>query len=51
MAVLRDADGPVHSSRIDAVWPDAAQRERCLAGLVADRLVEAAGPSTYALPS
>lgn len=51
MAVLRDADGPVHSSRIDAVWPDAAQRDRCLAGLVADRLVEAAGPSTYALPS
>ena len=51
MAVLRDADGPVHSSRIDAVWPDATQRDRCLAGLVADRLVEAAGPSTYALPS
>lgn len=51
MAALRDADGPVHSSRIDAVWPDAAQRDRCLAGLVADRLVEAAGPSTYALPS
>ena len=34
MAVLRDADGPVHSSRIDAVWPDDVQRERCLAGLV-----------------
>lgn len=51
MAVLRDAHGPVHSSRIDAVWPDATQRDRCLAGLVADRLVEAAGPSTYALPS
>ncbi|MEO7627733.1 MAG: A/G-specific adenine glycosylase [Nocardioides sp.] len=51
MAVLREAEGPVHSSRIDAVWPDDVQRERCLAGLVADRLVEAAGPSTYALPS
>lgn len=51
MAVLRDAEGPVHSSRLDAVWLDDVQRERCLAGLVADRLVEAAGPSTYALPT
>jgi A/G-specific adenine glycosylase len=51
MAVLRDADGPVHQSRIDAVWPDDAQRDRCLAGLVADRLIVAAGPSAYALPS
>jgi A/G-specific adenine glycosylase len=51
MAVLRDAEGPVHASRLGAVWPDDVQRERCLAGLVADRLVEAAGPSTYALPT
>jgi len=51
MAVLRDADGPVHHSRIDAAWPDATQRDRCLAGLVADRLILAAGPSAYALPS
>jgi A/G-specific adenine glycosylase len=51
MAVLREADGPVHRSRIDAVWPDDTQRERCLAGLVDDRLIVAAGPSAYALPS
>ena len=51
MAVLRDADGPVPTSRIDATWPDAAQRERCLAGLVKDRLIEPAGPTAYALPS
>ena len=51
MAVLRDADGPVHRSRIDAVWPDDAQRDRCLAGLVDDRLIVAVGPSAYALPS
>ncbi|PUA82726.1 A/G-specific adenine glycosylase [Nocardioides currus] len=51
MAVLRDADGAVHRSSIEAVWPDAEQRERCLAALVADRLVVAAGPSAYALPS
>ena len=51
MAVLREADGPVHRSRIDAVWPDDTQRERCLAGLVDDRLIVTAGPSAYALPS
>lgn len=51
MAVLREADGPVHRSRIDAVWPDDTQRNRCLAGLVDDRLIVAAGPSAYALPS
>ena len=51
MAVLRDADGPVHHSRIDVVWPEVTQRERCLAGLVADRLIVAAGPAAYALPS
>jgi len=51
MAVLRDADGPVHQSLIDAVWPDDTQRERCLAGLVDDRLIVAAGPSAYSLPS
>lgn len=51
MAVLREAEGPVHTARIDAVWPDVIQRERCLAGLVVDRLVVAAGPSAYALPS
>ena len=51
MAVLRDTDGPVHRSRIEAAWPDATQRDRCLAGLVDDRLVVAAGPSAYALPS
>jgi A/G-specific adenine glycosylase len=51
MAVLRDADGSVHWSRIAAVWPDDAQRDHCLAGLVADRLIVAAGPSAYALPS
>ncbi|WP_036489997.1 A/G-specific adenine glycosylase [Nocardioides sp. CF8] len=51
MALLRDAEGSVPTSRIHAVWPDDTQRERCLAGLVADRLVEAVGPSAYALPS
>ena len=42
---------PVHRSRLEAVWPDDARRERCLAGLVDDRLIVAVGPSAYALPS
>jgi len=50
LAVLRDTDGPVHRSRLEAVWSDAAQRERCLAGLVTDRLAVTVGAGTYALP-
>ena len=51
MALVREADGPVAVSRIEAVWPGAEQRERCLAALVEDGLLVAAGPTTYALPS
>ncbi len=50
LAVLRDADGPVHRSTLDAVWLDADQRERCLASLLADALVVRTSPDTYALP-
>lgn len=50
LAVLRDSDGPVHRSRLDAVWTDEPQRIRCLASLVQDGLVAAVGPDTYALP-
>ena len=51
MAVLREADGPVHASRLDAAWPqDGEQRSRCLEGLVADGLVRLTGPSSWALP-
>ena len=50
LAVLRDSETPVHRSRLDAVWSDTTQRERCLAGLLTDALVVAAGPETYALP-
>lgn len=51
MALLREADGAVPRSRIEAVWPDESQRERCLAALVTDRLVEPTGTAAYALPS
>jgi A/G-specific adenine glycosylase len=50
MAVLRESDGPVHPSRIDAVWPDAAQRERCVAALVADGLARVETGGMLALP-
>jgi A/G-specific adenine glycosylase len=50
LAVLRDSDGPVHRSRLDAAWSDDAQRVRCLASLIEDQLLVAAGPDTYALP-
>jgi A/G-specific adenine glycosylase len=50
LAVLRDEPGPVPAVRLDAVWPEAAQRDRALAGLVADGLVVPAPPGDrYAL--
>ena len=50
LAVLRDSEGPVHRSRLDAAWHLDDQRERSLASLLTDGLVVATGPSTYALP-
>nr|WP_260173817.1 A/G-specific adenine glycosylase [Nocardioides albus] len=50
LAVLRDADSPVHRTRLDAVWPDETQRDRALASLLKDALVVKTGPETYALP-
>jgi A/G-specific adenine glycosylase len=50
LGVLRDSDGPVHRSRLDAVWADEEQRARCLASLVDDGLLAPAGPDSYALP-
>lgn len=50
MAVLRNADGPVHRSALDDVWANSEQRERSLAGLVADGLVEPVAADMYALP-
>jgi A/G-specific adenine glycosylase len=40
MALLRDALEPAPAAAVAAVWPDAAQRDRCLASLLADGLVE-----------
>jgi A/G-specific adenine glycosylase len=38
MARLRESEVPVPRSELDAVWPDAVQRKRAIAGLVADGL-------------
>jgi len=51
LAVLRATDGCVDIGDLDVVWPDAVQRTRALAGLVADGLAERAGDASYRLPS
>jgi len=49
LAVLRAADAPVPASVLAAEWHDPAQRQRALAGLLADGLA-VARPDGYALP-
>jgi A/G-specific adenine glycosylase len=51
LAVLRDASGAVEARSLAAAWDDAVQRERALAGLLADGLVEATGGDRYRLPA
>ena len=50
LAVLREAEGAVTSAALDAVWDDDVQRNRALAGLVEDGLVEPTGTGTFQLP-
>ncbi|WP_307864498.1 A/G-specific adenine glycosylase [Allobranchiibius sp. CTAmp26] len=50
LQALRDADGPVEQARLDLVWADAAQRGRCLAGLIEDGLIDPLPDRAYALP-
>ena len=50
MAVLREAHGAVERTRLDAVWPDAVQRDRALHSLVCDGLVEPRSADRFALP-
>ncbi|ROS76663.1 A/G-specific adenine glycosylase [Cellulomonas sp. PhB143] len=49
MAALRGSPGPVPRASVAALWPDAAQLSRCVAGLVEDGLVEQEG-AAYRLP-
>jgi A/G-specific adenine glycosylase len=51
LAVLRDAPGPVEQHELDAVWDLPEQRDRALAGLIADGLAESAGDGRYRLPT
>ncbi|MBD8870855.1 A/G-specific adenine glycosylase [Nocardioides donggukensis] len=39
MAVVRDSEAAVPEHRLEAVWPEATQRDRALAGLLADGLL------------
>jgi A/G-specific adenine glycosylase len=50
LSLAREAEGPVHRSRIDAAWPGDEQRERCLATLVHDGLLLRVADDAYALP-
>jgi A/G-specific adenine glycosylase len=49
LGLVRDSDGPVHKQRLDQVWSDAEQRERCLNSLVGDRLLTETAPDVYGL--
>ncbi|MCP2262267.1 A/G-specific DNA-adenine glycosylase [Streptoalloteichus tenebrarius] len=48
--VLRGTTGPVERARLDAVWADAGQRDRCLDSLLVDGLVEQTDDGRFALP-
>ncbi len=50
LAMLRDATGPVPRAALETAWHDGVQRDRALAGLVADGLAVAAGPDAVSLP-
>ncbi|MDQ1105324.1 A/G-specific adenine glycosylase [Nocardioides zeae] len=50
LGVVRDADGPVALSTLEAAWAISEQRDRCLASLVEDGLLARVGPASYALP-
>lgn len=47
---LREEAGPVSGDLLRQVWPDAAQRDRCLDALVAEGLVEPLDDDRFALP-
>lgn len=49
LSLAREADS-VSAEQVEAAWSDAGQRERCLAGLVADGLLTQITPGRWALP-
>jgi A/G-specific adenine glycosylase len=48
--VLRGTEGAVEKTRLDVVWSDAGQRDRCLDSLLVDGLVEQTAGGLFALP-
>ncbi|NUT99191.1 MAG: A/G-specific adenine glycosylase, partial [Saccharothrix sp.] len=48
--VLRGTSEPVAKIRLDRVWSDAGQRDRCLDSLLVDGLVEQTADGLFALP-
>jgi A/G-specific adenine glycosylase len=48
--VLRDTPEPVLKARLDVVWADAGQRDRCLDSLLVDGLVEQTRDGRFGLP-
>lgn len=50
LAVLRQSDEPVSQPAFDHVWPAGSQRERAIAGLLADGLIEAVDDHHFVLP-
>ncbi len=51
LAVLRHSSGPVEKAALDDAWADVLQRERSLAGLIEDGLVDPLDDGRYALPA
>jgi len=49
--VLRTATEPVPNTALDAVWPEDAQRDRCLHSLLVDGLAEQLDDGRFALPA
>jgi A/G-specific adenine glycosylase len=50
LAALRNSEVPVPASDIDSVWPGAEQRQRAVAGLLRDGLIERDESGGYRLP-
>ena len=50
-ALLRGADAPVPQAELDAAWPEAAQRARCLFSLLEDGLAEQDDDGLFRLPA
>ncbi|WP_191984092.1 A/G-specific adenine glycosylase [Amycolatopsis eburnea] len=48
--VLRGSEGPVEKAKLDLVWHDAGQRDRCLDSLLVDGLLEQTRDGLFALP-